>query len=207
MQKGILITFEGIEGSGKSTHMRLAEEFLLQRGYALLCTYEPGGSPLGEGIRRLLLQRGMALSPFAELFLFCADRAQHLEEVILPALQEGKVVLCDRFADSTTAYQGYGRGIDLKVIEEANMWATGGLRPHLTILLDCDPEVGLSRVGERDRLEGEDLSFHRRVKEGYLEIARREPERVKVVVTNWREKEEVQREIRNHLLEALRRIG
>ena len=207
MQKGILITFEGIEGSGKSTHMRLAGEFLLQKGYRLLCTHEPGGSPLGEGIRRLLLQRGMTLSPLAELFLFCADRAQHLNEVILPALEEEKVILCDRFTDSTTAYQGYGRGIDLGVIEEANMWATGGLRPHLTILLDCDPEVGLSRVGERDRLEDEDLDFHRRVREGYLEIARGEPERVRVVVTNWRDKEEVQGEIRDHLLQVLRRIG
>jgi len=180
---GILVTFEGIEGSGKSTQMALARTYLEGEGRRCLVTREPGGTPLGEEIRNCLLHKGkLRIDPLAELFLIEADRTQHVAEVIKPALEEGRMVLCDRFTDATLAYQGYGRGVDIVLIEEMNRRATGGgLIPRCTILLDCSVEVGMGRAQGEDRFEREDHLFHQRVRDGYLRIARQEPRRVQVI--------------------------
>ena len=185
------ITFEGIEGCGKTTQAARSAEFLRQSGMEVILTREPGGTRIGDAIREILLSpKNGEMDPVTELLLYFASRAQHVAEVILPALEAGKVVLCDRFSDATTAYQGYGRGLPLDTIERINTEATGGLAPDLTLLFDLEPEVGLDRVGKRaaasgggsgDRLEQEELDFHRRVRSGYLEIARREPDRVILV--------------------------
>jgi dTMP kinase len=179
---GILVTFEGIEGSGKSSQIALTRTYLEEEGYPCLVTREPGGAPLGEEIRSFLLDKeDLSIDPLAELFLIEADRAQHVTEVILPALEAGKMILCDRFTDATVAYQGYGRGMDMATIEEMNRQATGGLIPHCTILLDCSVAVGMARAGGADRFEREDHHFHQRVRAGYLRIAQQEPQRVQVV--------------------------
>ena len=197
---GILVTFEGIEGSGKSTQIDLTEKYLEERGYPCLVTREPGGTPLGEEIRRFLLDKDdLRIDPLAELFLIEADRIQHVAEVIRPALEEGRMVLCDRFADATVAYQGYGRGMDLTFIEEMNLRATGGLIPQCTIVLDCSVKKGMARARGEDRFEREDHLFHEKVREGYLRIARQEPERVKVISAEGTQ-EAIQDEIRKILL-------
>jgi dTMP kinase len=197
---GILVTFEGIEGSGKSTQIALTGRYMEERGYPCLVTREPGGTPLGEEIRRLLLEKNeLSIDPLAELFLIEADRAQHIAEIIRPALEEGRMVLCDRFTDATIAYQGYGRGMDLAFIEAMNQRATGGLMPQCTIVLDCSVDKGMARAGGEDRFEREDHLFHQRVKEGYLSIAQQEPQRVKVV-SGEGEQEAIQEEIRTILL-------
>jgi dTMP kinase len=197
---GILVTFEGIEGSGKSTQIALTGRYMEERGYPCLVTREPGGTPLGEEIRRLLLEKNeLSIDPLAELFLIEADRAQHIAEIIRPALEEGRMVLCDRFTDATIAYQGYGRGMDLAFIEAMNQRATGGLMPQCTIVLDCSVDKGMARAGGEDRFEREDHLFHQRVKVGYLSIAQQEPQRVKVV-SGEGEQEAIQEEIRTILL-------
>jgi dTMP kinase len=185
------ITLEGIEGSGKTTQVRLLSEHLTSRGVQHIVTREPGGTVLGEKIRILLLDpqsRGMV--PISELLLYGAARSQHLEEVIEPALAEGKVVICDRFTDATVAYQGYGREIPMNVIKIVNSLASADIKPGLTILLDLEPGAGLSRARARNRSAGdtsttrfddEELAFHGRVRDGYLEIARQETGRVRVV--------------------------
>ena len=189
---GCFITFEGVEGSGKTTQIRLAGEFLLDRGLPVVMTQEPGGTPLGQRIREILLNRGdFDISGEAEVFLFAAARAQHTETLIRPALEKGQVVLCDRFSDATIAYQAYGRGLSLESVREVCRMAAGGLSPRLTLLFDLPVEKGLERAfrriagrreGEReDRFERERLDFHRRIREGYLAIARGEPGRVKVL--------------------------
>lgn len=189
---GWFITFEGVEGSGKTTQIRLAGEFLRERGLPVVTTQEPGGTPLGDRIRELLLNRGgFDISGEAEVFLFAAARAQHTDAVILPALEAGKIVLCDRFSDATIAYQAYGRGLPLEPVREICRFASRGLVPHLTILFDLPVEAGLERAFRRiagregnlreDRFEREHLDFHRRIREGYLAIARQEPGRLKVV--------------------------
>jgi dTMP kinase len=183
--RGRLISFEGMEGSGKSTHAKMLAGHLESKGYDCLLTAEPGGTAISLKIRELLLsvEHG-AMDPMTELLLYAAARRQHLEEVILKALGEGKLVITDRFSDSTRAYQGSARGLDLGLIEELDGMVTGGLKPNLTILLDVDPETGIyrnRRSGEADRLEMEDLDFHKRVREGFLAIHRAEPDRVKLV--------------------------
>jgi dTMP kinase len=176
---GLFITFEGGEGCGKSTHSRLLLKKLEQRNVPAVLTHEPGGTPLGNELRNLLKRRrGSPVSPQAELFLLAASRAQLVAEVIRPALEEGKVVICDRFTQSTMVYQGYGRGLDFTAIKMVNNMATGHLNPDLIILLDISPEQGLARKRSlKDRFELEDLSFHRRVREGYLKMAAVEPDR------------------------------
>ena len=197
---GLLVTFEGIEGSGKSTQIALTRTYLEGKGHSCLVTREPGGAPLGEEIRNFLLDKGdLRIDPLTELFLIEADRTQHMAEIIKPALEEGRMILCDRFTDATLAYQGYGRGVDMALIEEMNRQATGGLIPHCTILLDCSVEVGMGRAQGEDRFEREDHLFHQRVREGYLLIAQQEPQRVKVI-SGEGDQETIQEEIRKIIL-------
>lgn len=186
---GIFITFEGGEGSGKSRQSRVLARRLRRRGTAVVLTHEPGGEPLAARLRRLL-KGDTPLTSEAELLLFAASRAQLTTRVIRPALEAGQVVVCDRYADSTLAYQGYGRGLDMKSIRAANRMATGGLTPHLTVLLDVPAEVGLARKhADNDRFIREPLPFHHRVRQGYLELARSEPRRWLVVDATLPEKE------------------
>jgi dTMP kinase len=186
------ITFEGCDGTGKSTQIKLLENYLSTLGKTCILTREPGGTDLGRHIRRVLLEVGKpAVGSPTELFLYLADRAQHVQEVIMPALAQGKVVLCDRHTDSTMAYQGYGRGIDLELLKRLNTMASYGLTPDLTFLLDCPVHIGLSRTIERnssaagtaveDRFEKEKLEFHEKVRQGFLDLARAEPRRISVV--------------------------
>lgn len=188
------ITFEGIEGCGKTTQMKLITDCLLENGYQAVMTREPGGCPIADKIRDILLDAANSkMVPLAELFLYAAARAQHVSEVITPALDAGKVVLCDRFTDATVAYQGYGRQLDLALIDHLNHLAAGQVHPHLTILLDCPVEVGISRAMSRigaakgakeERFERESLLFHSRVRDGYLKLAAAEPDRFIVIDGN-----------------------
>ena len=186
---GFFITFEGSEGGGKTTQVSLLAEALRARGHDVVETREPGGTPIGQTLRQVLLrphtgQPTDTLAPPAELLLMLADRAQHIHEVILPSLQAGRIVLCDRYADSTTAYQGYGRGFDLAEIARLNAFVCSACQPQLTFVLDLPVAVGMQRAHERrgaaavDHFEAASVSFHERVREGFLTIARAEPERV-----------------------------
>ena len=179
----LFITFEGGEGCGKSTQSRLLLKKLEQQNIPVVLTHEPGGTALGNEVRRAIKRkRGSSISPQAELFLFAASRAQLLAELIRPALEEGKVVICDRFAHSTLVYQGYGRGLDLTTVEMVNNMATQKLKPDLTFFLNIPPERGLARKRSlKDRFEIEDLSFHRRVREGYIKMAAAETDRWLVI--------------------------
>jgi len=180
--KGLLVTLEGMEASGKSTVARRLAYALGQWGLPSLLLREPGGTPLGERLRRLLKGGAGPQDPWAEAFLFLSARAELVARRLRPALEAGRVVVCDRFADSTLAYQGYGRGLDLETLRGLNRLATGALTPHLTLLLDLTPEVALARLpGPPDRFEAEGLAFHQRVREGYLALAREEPERWRVL--------------------------
>lgn len=182
MSKGLFITFEGGDGCGKTTQIKLLDEYLRNKGYKTLLTREPGSKGLGEKLREILLNYDGEVSSVCESFLFLADRAQHVDCIIKPALKEGVVVLCDRHADSTVAYQGYGRGLDLEQIHNLNKIATSGLKPDLTIVLDVDVETSQARVGsEKDRMESAGMAFFERVRNGFLEIAKQEPQRVKVI--------------------------
>jgi dTMP kinase len=182
MEKGIFITFEGVDGCGKTTQIELLNKYLLAKGYKTLLTREPGAKGLGENIRNILLNYDGEVSPVCESFLFLADRAQHVNCIIKPALENGVVVLCDRHTDSTVAYQGYGRGQDLKQIHLLNNIATGGVKPDLTLVFDVDIQTSQERVGkEKDRMESAGIEFFERVRTGFLEIAKYEPSRVKVI--------------------------
>ena len=177
-RRSLFITFEGGEGSGKSTQSEILARAMNDAGRTVLRIREPGGTELGESLRDLLLHRHAGISPEAELLLFLAARAELVRSVIRPALDAGTVVICDRFADSTFAYQGYGRGLDLKRLRALNDWATGGLVPDLTVLLDVPVEAGLKRKhGELDVFQLEDVEFHRRVRDGYLALSGAEPKR------------------------------
>jgi dTMP kinase len=204
--RGGFITFEGIEGSGKSTQIGLLSRALHARGIAHVLTREPGGTPAGDRIRSLLLDPATRLAAPAELLLYAAARAEHLERVIRPALAAGRTVLCDRYLDATRAYQGSGRGLPREWIEAIHALEPLRLRPDTTLLLDLDPAVGLERARGRNarggadegRFEAEDLPFHRRVREGYLALAQAEPERFRVVDASG-EPEAVQRRIQEAL--------
>jgi len=197
MPRGKFITIEGPEGSGKSTHSRLLCLYLKRNGYKVLHTREPGGTEIGEAMRSILLdKKNKDMSDACELFLFLAARAQIVEEVIKPALARGYAVVCDRFHDATVAYQGYGAGLDLKLIESTGKLATGGLKPDLTILLDVGTELGLKRAGVKDRMEIKSVRFHKKVREGYLKIAKKEPGRIKVIRTADATVAEIQDKVR-----------
>jgi len=177
----LFISFEGPDGGGKSTQTRLLVDHLKGRGLNVLLTREPGGTPIGDQIRRTLMDLGnTGMDPRTEILLFSASRAQIVHQVIRPHLESGGVVVCDRFYDSTLAYQGYGHGLDLDALRTITMFATGGLRPDLTLLLDLPAEAGLERRrsgGQWNRLDAYDLAFHQRVRQGYFELAKTEPER------------------------------
>jgi len=183
--RGLLITFEGPEGSGKSTHILRLAEFLRRSRRKVILTREPGGSRLSADFRQLLLHRGEGLSALAELLVYEADRAQHMVDVIEPALRKGVIILCDRFTDSTVAYQGYGRGLSIPDIHTLNALATGNRKPDLTILLDVDARRGLAQAHAKkkghDRLERAGLAFHERVRRGFLALAKAEPKRFRVI--------------------------
>jgi dTMP kinase len=188
---GCFITFEGIEGCGKTTQLRLLAGHLEQRGMTVQVSREPGGCPIADQVRSILLDAAnRTMEPMAELFLYAAARAQHVAEIIRPALEAGTIVLCDRFTDATIAYQGYGRGLSHSAIVELNRLATHGIGPDITVLLDCPVETGLERAFARinssrgareERFELEAAEFHLRVREGYLRLARQEPDRFIVV--------------------------
>jgi dTMP kinase len=193
---GTFITFEGIDGSGKSTQLRLLNNFLRTRGCNVLLTREPGGTKLGLRLREALLDALEEVDPLTELLVFAADRAQHVRRVLLPALESGEVVISDRYADATVAYQGAGRGFSPELISQIVQLATGGLKPDLTLLFDLPIGDATTRTtrrstgknaaarGARDRLDIEDAQFHARVRDAYLRIAAAEPERVKVIDTS-----------------------
>lgn len=185
---GKFITFEGPEGSGKTTHIALLKKYLSKKGFSVLTTREPGGEKISEKIRKILLSPLSSLEPVAELLLYAASRIQHVERVIKPAMRKGKIVISDRFYDATFAYQGCGRGINEDVVKAINSISISGLKPHLTILLDIEPAIGLKRLKnvkkapqDLDRIERESLVFHRKVRTGYLRLAESEPGRIKVV--------------------------
>jgi dTMP kinase len=189
----LFITFEGVEGSGKTTQIQRLKRYLARKGISCKVTREPGGPPISEKIRKILLDPNhRKLTPFSELLLYEAARAQHINEVIKPLLKKGIIVLCDRFNDATLAYQGFGRKIDLSLIKKLNDLACQGIKPDLTFLLDCPSDLGLKRALQRNRIsknekegrfEKEKIQFHHRVRKGYLAIAKKEPQRVKIIDT------------------------
>lgn len=189
--KGFFLTFEGIEGCGKSTQVKLLKNHLIQQGYDVLITREPGDGEMGSRIRELLLSVTSTLDPLTELFLLAADRTRHVVEIVEPALRAGKVVISDRYTDSSMAYQGYGRGLDTGFVRTINEKATHNVFPDLTLVLDMSPEVSILRSQQRlrqqdmfeaeGRFEQESLDFHSRVRQGYLKIAEAEPRRVTVI--------------------------
>ena len=182
MEKGLFITFEGTDGCGKTTQIEMLKDYFEKQGKTVLLTREPGAKGLGTKLREILLNYDGEVSPVCESFLFLADRAQHVDTIIKPAVARGEIVLCDRHTDSTVAYQGYGRELDIEQIKMLNNIATSGLKPDLTFIFDIDIDTAQKRVGKnKDRMESAGIEFFKRVRNGYLEIAKQEPERVKVL--------------------------
>lgn len=206
----MLITFEGIEGSGKTTQISLLYDYLKTKGLDVLKTREPGGTIFGEDLRNVFLNHDAHIFPLPELLVIMAMRAQLVEEIIAPALQEGKIVLCDRFADASYAYQGYGRGIDLGIIETMNRLVTKGIRPNLTIILDCSVSEGFKRKiangYSMDRFEKEEAAFHRKIKRSYLKLSKEEPKRF-FVVDGKKQINDIQILIRNRVEKLLNSHG
>ena len=205
--RGVLITLEGVEGSGKTTQARHLAAFLEGRGRRVRLTREPDGTALGVAVRALFDAEAARPAPLAEMFLFLAARQQHVAQVIRPTLERGEVVISDRYADATVAYQGYGRGVDPQTIRELNLIATGGVLPDLTLVLDLSPAIGIRRIAGRahDAFEKLGLDFHERVRQGYLEIARAEKERIAVVAGD-RSEAEVRDSIRALVVDRLREV-
>ncbi len=195
MKKGLFITLEGADGCGKTTQLNLLKEYLTSKGYEIVVTREPGGKGLGEKLREILLNYDGEVSDRCEAFLYLADRAQNIDTIIKPAINSGKIVLCDRHTDSSVAYQGYGREQNIDNINMLNELAVNGVHPDLTIVFDIDTETSMERVGaEKDRLESAGIEFHKRVRNGYLEIAKKNPQRIKVVDAS-QTIEDVQRDV------------
>lgn len=207
LKKGLFITFEGTEGSGKSTQSRMLYEFLKRKGFKAVHLREPGGTGLGEQIRKLLLSPDKRVSDFTEMLLYLACRSQLVEEKIYPCLKKKMVVICDRFADATVCYQGYGGGIDLKLIERLNNLATKATTPDITFFLDIGVERGLSRSlrakGFADRMECKSRSFHRKVRRGYLTLVRKSPKRIKRISVEEQTRDQIQQTIRRLVLDAV----
>lgn len=204
-----LITFEGIEGSGKSTQIKLVAEYLSRRNVSLVVTAEPSGTAIGRKIGSILLNREHNnMCAETEMFLFCAARSQHVREIIMPAIKQNKVVLCDRFSDATYAYQGAGRGLDNQFIKLINDYSSMLLKPDLTLLFDLPVEIGLQRANKRndnlkesssiDRFEKENMDFHRRIREGYLNILKNDPDRFRLIDAN-RDVETIQKDVRTYI--------
>lgn len=202
MMQGLFITFEGPDGCGKTTQMKLLAEYFEKKGKEVVLTREPGGKGLGEKVREILLNYDGEVSDRCESFLFLADRAQNIDIIVNPAVKEGKIVLCDRHIDSTVAYQGYGRGLNIDRINMLNNLATNGKKPDLTFVFDVDVETSMKRVGkEKDRMESAGIDFHNRVRKGYLELAKQEPKRIKVLDAT-KSIEEIHKDVINILAEA-----
>ncbi|HXH81113.1 dTMP kinase [Nocardioides sp.] len=173
---GLFVCFEGGEGAGKSTQSRLLKTWLEEAGHTVLLTFEPGDTEVGQALRQIVLDPATGdLSHRTEVLLYAADKAEHVDTVVLPALARGEVVITDRYVDSSLAYQGAGRDLVVAEVEHVQRWATGDLRPHLTVLLDLEPQTGLGRFEERDRIEGQPLEFHQRVRQGFLDLAAADP--------------------------------
>lgn len=202
MMQGLFITFEGPDGCGKTTQMKLLAEYFKKKGKEVVLTREPGGKGLGEKVREILLNYDGEVSDRCESFLFLADRAQNIDIIVNPAVKEGKIVLCDRHIDSTVAYQGYGRGLNIDRINILNNLATNGKKPDLTLVFDVDVETSMKRVGkEKDRMESAGIDFHNRVRKGYLELAKQEPKRIKVLDAT-KSIEEIHKDVINILAEV-----
>ena len=179
---GLFVCFEGGEGAGKSTQARLLKDWLEEVGHTVLLTFEPGDTEVGKALRQIVLDPATGdLSHRTEVLLYAADKAEHVDTVVLPALARGEVVITDRYVDSALAYQGAGRDLVVTEVEHVNRWATGDLRPHLTVVLDLEPQTGLGRFEERDRIEGQSLEFHQRVRQGFLDLAAADPDHYLVV--------------------------
>ena len=184
-KKGYFITFEGADGSGKTTQLENIKIYLEQKGFEVVTTREPGALETGKQIRNILLHSEHPVSNRCEMFLFLADRANHIEMFIEPNLQAGKIVLCDRHTDSTIAYQGYARGQNIKLLKELNSIATDKIKPDLTLLYDVSTEIAMKRIGnEKDRMESAGIEFHKKVRNGYLELQKENPERIKIIDAN-----------------------
>ena len=202
MMQGLFITFEGPDGCGKTTQMKLLAEYFEKKGKEVVLTREPGGKGLGEKVREILLNYDGEVSDRCESFLFLADRAQNIDIIVNPAVKEGKIVLCDRHIDSTVAYQGYGRGLNIDRINMLNNLATNGKKPDLTLVFDVDVETSMKRVGkEKDRMESAGIDFHNRVRKGYLELSKQEPKRIKVLDAT-KSIEEIHKDVINILAEV-----
>lgn len=203
----LFLSFEGVDGAGKSTQLKLLLEYLTEKHVDFVFTREPGGTPLGEQIRKILLDpQNAGMSIITEALLFAASRTEHVNRVIRPALEAGKVVICDRFVDSSLVYQGMAGGLPLEFVQQINEMATGALKPHRTIVLDIDPHLALQRKsqGTEDRIEQKSLRYHQLVREGYQELAKAEPRRIKIVDASG-SVDEVQRQIRILVDEVLPR--
>ncbi|GAB3790293.1 hypothetical protein GCM10027601_33520 [Nocardioides ungokensis] len=202
---GVFVCFEGGEGSGKSTQSRLLRDWLEAEGYAVVLTFEPGDTEVGREMRRIVLSPETGeLADRTEVLLYAADKAEHVETVVQPALDRGAVVVTDRYVDSTLAYQGAGRSLDVREVEQVARWATHDLRPHLTVVLDLEPERGLGRFAERDRIEAESVEFHERVRAAFLEMAGADPDHYLVLDARL-PVEEIAAEIRAEVTPLLER--
>ncbi|NQT95884.1 MAG: dTMP kinase [Candidatus Omnitrophica bacterium] len=209
LKKGLFITFEGTEGSGKSTQSKMLTSFLRRKGFKVLHIWDPGSTKLGESIRKTLLTPGQVISHSSEMLLYMAARAQLVEEKILPALKNNFIVICDRFIDATVTYQGYGLGVDIKMIENLNKFVTKSISPSVTIFLDANVKKGLKRSrrvkGFSDRIERRTYSFHKRVRDGYIALAKRFRNRIKTIPVEENTKDETQSIIRSIVLDAIKR--
>jgi dTMP kinase len=200
---GLFVCFEGGEGAGKSTQAGLLRDWLVAAGHDVLLTFEPGDTDVGRDIRRIVLDPATGhLADRTEALLYAADKAEHVEKVVRPALDQGRIVITDRYVDTSLAYQGTGRGIDIAELEHVLRWATGDLRPHLTVLLDVEPSAGLDRFAERDRIEGESAEFHQRVRDGYHALAAADPDHY-VVLDARDDRDEIAGRIRTRVEELL----
>ena len=203
MEKGLFITFEGADGSGKTTQLNKVKEFLIKEGYDVVVTREPGALDVGQKIRNILLHNEGFVSDRCEMFLFLADRSQHIDALIKPAVDNGKIVLCDRHTDSTIAYQGYGRGQNIKLLKELNKIAVNGVFPALTLLYDVSTKTAQERVGsEKDRMESAGLMFYEKVRNGYIELQKENSDRIKLIDAN-RSVEEVFEDTKKNIVQLI----